>query len=426
VNSQDFLDECVAIAKRDETGPGYHKGQVIDTGFPPPDNSHLSLPQDFDADFEANSSSYYFGLPSIPVLVYRTGDPPTRFTGPKAYRLPKEAMPVFDHPIVDAWDELGPQVPDYLDSVNVTWTTIDVVRFLEAEVDIISPPVLWIGVKPGSLSREDAEVAAIGCEELLKKFELTDVEVAFRESVFTRSARHHWQLLKCVSSFHATADVRSPLTPALGLQIAARATPFTEGTGALYICEGGDSTKVFVLTARHVVLPQNAWPNELYTHNVSQPRHDVLHLGCQAFQDVLVSITAKIKRHAFMVNHYNEQLKELATRVAGDDEDDVAQAKKEWTKVEGLLLETKEVIDTLNEFDTQVRLSSFPDVLGHIAYSPPISVGTGTKRFTEDWALIELNDKKIDWKTFKGNAIDLGVFRSMSPRSFSLTVISRH
>ena len=77
-------------------------------------------------------------------------------------------MPVFDHLIADAWDELGPLVPDYLDSINVTWTTIDVVRLAEEEKEP-GPPVLWIGVKPGSLSREDAQVATVGCEGLLKK-----------------------------------------------------------------------------------------------------------------------------------------------------------------------------------------------------------------------------------------------------------------
>ncbi|KIL61734.1 hypothetical protein M378DRAFT_187503 [Amanita muscaria Koide BX008] len=378
--SPDFLTTCIIRAKQDST--------------------------------ISPSASYYFGLPSKPILVYRTGTPWKRPTGPEAYRIPKEARPVFDHPIADAWDELGPQVPDYLDSVKVMWTTIDIVRFAEVEKDP-GPPVLWIGVKPGSLSRKDAEVAAIGCEGLLKKFEITNIEVAFRESLFTRLAGPKGpQLLKYVSSLHATADVRSPLTPALGLRIAAQATPYAEGTGALYIRESSNSKRVFILTARHVVLPPNAWPNKLYTHkNVSQPRHNVLLLGSKAFQDVLESIMVRIGQHAIMVSHYNNQLRELATGVAGDDEDDVIQANRERTKVESLLQEAKAAIDTLNEFHTEVTKywsAESQRALGHIAYSPPISVGTGTKCFTEDWALIELDGEKIDWKAFKGNVIDLG------------------
>ncbi|KAH9981982.1 hypothetical protein BJV74DRAFT_895767 [Russula compacta] len=337
---------------------------------------------------------FYFGLPSKPVLVYRTGTPFKRPTGPEAYHVRREVRPVFDHPIADAWDELGPLVPDYLDSI----------KHKES-----GPPVLWIGVKPGSLSREAAQVAAIGCEGLLKKFELTDVEVAFRESVFTRSARAGPQLLKYASPFPfcATADVCSPLTPALGLQIAAQDTPHVEGTGALYIRESSDSTKVFVLTARHVVLPPNAGPNELYTRKdvrPRQPRRDVLLIGSKAFQQVLKSTMVKIRADAFMVDHYNDQLEELAMRVPGgkEDQDQVAywQDKKE---------QAKKAIDTLDEFHTEVTKNwSIEEhrILGHIAYSPPISVGTGAKRFTEDWALIELDREKIDWSTFKGNVID--------------------
>lgn len=56
-----------------------------------------------------------------------------------------------EHPIADVWNDLGLQVVEYLDSVNVTWTTIDPVRFTEAEKDA-GPVFLWVDVKPGSLS----------------------------------------------------------------------------------------------------------------------------------------------------------------------------------------------------------------------------------------------------------------------------------
>lgn len=196
-----------------------------------------------------------------------------------------QARPICEHLIADVWDELGPQVPEYLDSVNVT-------RFAEVEKDA-GPVFLWVGVMSGSLSCKNAEVAAIGCKKLL--------EVAFRESLFTWSASS--QLLNYVPSVHATADVRSPFTPALGLQIATRAAPHFEGTGGIYICEG---ERVFVLTARHVVFPLNAGRNELYScKKVGQPRHDVLLLGSKALQDVLNSIMVRVGRQAILVDHYN-------------------------------------------------------------------------------------------------------------------------
>jgi hypothetical protein len=203
------------------------------------------------SDPEYEALAYYAGLPSAPqaVLVCRTGNTSwKRPTGPEAYRVLMEAKPVFDHQIATVWDNLGPKVPDYLDSVGVTWSSIDVVRFANVGEDSGSV-VLWIGVKPQCLSGEDARLAVIGCRGLLRKFEITDADVEFRESVFTRSAgpKH----LGRVPSYDATADVRGPLTPALCLPIASRATPYTEGTGGIYISEGGDSKRVFVLTARH-------------------------------------------------------------------------------------------------------------------------------------------------------------------------------
>jgi hypothetical protein len=44
---------------------------------------------------------YYSGLPSNPLLVYRTGTTPWKQpTGPEAYRVLKEVKPVFGHEIV--------------------------------------------------------------------------------------------------------------------------------------------------------------------------------------------------------------------------------------------------------------------------------------------------------------------------------------
>jgi hypothetical protein len=197
--------------------------------------------------------------------------------------------------------------------------------------------------------------------------------------------------------------VRGPLTPTPGLQIAARDTPDAEGTGALYIRDG---TKVFVLTARHVVLPPNAaGPNrdELYDRRdedatTTEPRRDVLILGSKAFQKVLKSIEDKVRGHTFMVNHYTDRLEsELENRA----------------ELEKRLQESKEPIDPLNELHADVTNNWSAEsqrILGHIVYSPPISVSTGTNTFTEDWALIELDNEKIDWKTFRGNVIDLGMY----------------
>ncbi|KAH9164036.1 hypothetical protein EDB89DRAFT_2142029 [Lactarius sanguifluus] len=343
-------------------------------------------PQLTDSDFEAHSD--YYGLPSHPLSVYHTGDLCKR-TGPDTQRVPKELRPICEHPIADVWRELGQQIYQYLDSVNVKWTTIDPVRFAEVEKEA-GPLFLWVGVKPGSLSRKDAEGAAIGCKKILKESNLTDVEIAFRESVFTRSTGP--RLLNYVPSSHATADVRSPLTPALGLQIAARHTPRCEGTGALYIREAQCLTSS-TLTRLAAIEQVNLVAT-------------VLLLGSKRYPGVLESVEDKIKRQVTLVHECGVKLRRLGA--AGGDDDARARERGELM---ALLEEAKTVIETLNVLHHEVTESwgtVSQRVLGHIVHSPPLSVGVGPKLFSEDWALIELHSEKIDMATFKGNVIDLG------------------
>ena len=127
---------------------------------------------------------------------------------------------------------------------------------------------------------------------------------------------------------------------------------------------------------------------------------------------------------AISVDMYKDRLENLG-ETGKDDSDALAKTQQ----LKSQLQTEEEAINALNEFHSEVAKYWIGDsqrVLGHIAHSPPISVSTGPKRFTEDWALIELHNQKIDWEFFQGNVIDLGTFRSISPRSSSLTIISRH
>ncbi|KAI9438817.1 hypothetical protein H4582DRAFT_2146717 [Lactarius indigo] len=397
---------CIDLARQDTIG---FPPTFSDCGFTEGFADYAETPHWHpltDSNFDTYSD--YYGLPSRPISVYRTGERWKRPTGLEAYRVPKELRPICEHPIADVWRELGQQVYQYLDSVNVQWTTIDPVRFAEVEEDP-GPLFLWVGVKPGSLSRENAEVAVVGCKKILEEFNFIDVEIAFRESAFTRSTGP--RLLDYAFDLDPTVD------------IAARHTPCFEGTGGLYICEGGESQRIFVLTARHVVLPPNAVRNELYVHKTrdkrpGQRRREVLLLGSKRYQGVLVSIMAKIGNQALMIDYYKNQLQHIGE--ASKNNDAQAKVRKYF---QGLLETAEESIETLNEFHTEVTKSwsiESQRVLGHIVLSPPISVGIGPKLFTEDWALIELHDEKIDWTTFMGNGIDLGT--KMSPGNFMFKI----
>lgn len=70
----------------------------------------------------AESQAYYAGLPSEPILIYRTGkeqwSPPR---GPEAYRRLKELREVFNHSITKVWhDGLAWKVVSVLDKYKVS------------------------------------------------------------------------------------------------------------------------------------------------------------------------------------------------------------------------------------------------------------------------------------------------------------------
>ncbi|KAN0113531.1 hypothetical protein V8E52_007595 [Russula decolorans] len=247
---------------------------------------------------------------------------------------------------------------------------------------------LWIGVVPRSLSFEDAQAAAVGCKQILANADFPDIEIAFRESLYIRSSGP--RLLEHDPSEDPIADIRCPFTPSLGIQTAPKDTPHFGGTGALYLRESSQSERVFLLTARHVALPPPAHSNQFYScKKLSQRRVDIVVLGSKAYTDALEGMMGKIGRELIFIR--------TRTRAREDYQTKLAKARR--------------TISDMNDFhgDT-TKYWSIPSqrVLGYVLHAPPISLPTGPKKLTEDWALIDLDLDKIDWATFKGNVVYLG------------------
>ena len=143
------------------------------------------------------------------------------------------------------------------------------------------------------------------------------------------------------------------------------------------------------------------------------PRKYVQLLGTRAFDKLLASIKLRIGRHGIMVEIYKGQIEKLEVRVDGDDESDVAEAKKELRKIRSLLDEADEAIKDLERFYETVKKEwSKPEeqrTIGHIRYSPAVAFNVGPEGFTEDWDAFELDGPKFK-DAFKGNLIDLGAF----------------
>ncbi|THU87885.1 hypothetical protein K435DRAFT_762286 [Dendrothele bispora CBS 962.96] len=418
------------------------------------DDSDITQTKDIPEHISSYPGAFsdFYGLPSCPISVYRTGDEWPVPKGPQAQRVPREARPVCNHPIQDVWTALGTQVYQFLDSNKIFWSTIDLVRFAEKEGEA-GPLYLWVGVNPGSLSLEDAKAAAVGCKKILAQF--PDIEIAFRESVYTRSA----QLLK-YDSFDPIADISSPFTGVLGVQIAPKNTPY-EGTGALYLCEGGQSNRVFLLTARHVALPPKHYStNELYQYDDSQPSQEILILGNEAYSDARKYMCTEIEKEEILCDILQRKLAALEKNET-----------KNTTQVEACqvhqvnLRNTKSTITATRKFHSDIDKDWGEEdqrVLGRVVYAPPISgvsvdppisaapvdpstptalvdppisavpvdlpssaapvdppisavpgdppisAVPGPKHYVEDWALIEIDRNKVDWNNFKGNVVYLG------------------
>jgi hypothetical protein len=402
--TSDFISSCIEIAKHQ---PSRSSPTTI---VSPPRSSPLTLPSPLS---EKEAKFYYAGLPSAPVLVARTST--TRWeapTGPEAYSKVKELRAVGNHPLKETWeDNLALKLHALLESMKVKWTSTDVVRIGNAG-DSSAPVILWIGVIPASLTGNDGVIVASKCRGLLVEHNIADVDVEIRESVVTLSAGP--KFLPSVYSSDPTVDVREPLTTTLGLPICAKAMSYAEGTGGFFIAEGGNAKRLLLVTARHVVFKPDKNENEPFERkNDSQPRYDVALFGEASFQKYLESIKIEIGGKALIAQYHEGRIKVIEGK--GDPA-----ANEERQKAQVELNEARGAMEQLNTFYQKVSTewaTLDSRVLGHVILSPPIGVGVGSEKYTEDWAVIEIDASKVDASNFKGNAIDLGT--RISPEDFT-------
>ena len=129
-------------------------------------------------------AKFYYGSLDL-VLVARTSTTPWEApTDPEA--CIKELRPGSHPALRKVWNsDLGPKVCTLLKSMEVKWTSINIVRIVTDE-EYLAPVILWIGVRPASLSGKDGVAMASKCRELLVEYDIDDVDVEIHESVVTR------------------------------------------------------------------------------------------------------------------------------------------------------------------------------------------------------------------------------------------------
>ncbi|KAJ1301685.1 hypothetical protein OPQ81_008921 [Rhizoctonia solani] len=358
---------------------------------------------------------YYDGVPSRPVFVYGTHKEQSPACQPRARCRQKELYTVFGHPLANLRNNgLWAGVVEIMGVHGVFFTTLDVIRFKavegnkvpwddeDAEEDgeeensevkeaIVGPVTIWVGV-PTNTPPTIAHNAAQDVLALLERCHITDVIVEFRESYYHTKTGP--RLLRPVGDLDALVDVISPLTPALGLGINA-------------VALGPHMPSCFV------------WPNEPNNDYVYRPAgapsRNVLLLGQKAYNELVLSIKLKIGDLAITARRWEKQIEGFKTREGGIDADHAKQARNERVATEKLLRKAKADMEELIGFQRRVE-NDWNDkknrVLGRVLCSPATALGVGDQRFTEDWAIFEVDRDKLG-DGFEGNKVDLGT--KMSP-----------
>jgi len=198
--------------------------------------------------------------------------------GPEAQGIVREARPVYRHAIGRTWPSIGKRIYHALDSIGVKWTSINPLAYADAgEAKPFCSLILSIGVKPHSLLYDAAVDTAAVVKNILAEAGFPAIEVAFVESVVTRSVAASPKLLSFDPLLDDVPDLRKPFTTALGLSIAPLKYPHLEGTASLYFRLGKNNKWTAILTCAHVARPPTVYANTVMTCNSSRAWLVVLH-----------------------------------------------------------------------------------------------------------------------------------------------------
>lgn len=221
----------------------------------------------------------------------------------------------------------------------------------EAAKATISPVTIWIGVFPNSTSATAAHDAAEVVLALLKDYQILDVDIEYRESVYTREAGI--TLFKPIENaeLDPLVDFVSPLTPSLGLSISTKTRPDVQGTMALYLAEGGDRNRLLGLSCRHVLIGREEG-NFDYARHPSGPAKEVIFFGRKDLANLETKITSTIEEHRILIEDWEdriENLEEKANSANAMDAEDIKSTQKNFHRlVEGAEKEVKALEVLLN------------------------------------------------------------------------------
>lgn len=372
---------------------------------------------------EYEKTTYYNGITgngSHPPLVYRSDFLTTPFPKPGAGRhapIPvKTLRGVFDTPLNEVWDTVGPQIRDLIKAHKIQWSSIDPARFFthtplgEKGKGSLGPVVVWVGVLPGSTSPDTAHDVSQQILTLLRKNGAEDVVVEWREAVPQRLAGP--PLMSYAFDSDPTHYVRRFLTALLGVPLAIEDTEDEDSQGTLTLWfhenkdkNGDPSDKVYGVSNCHVLRKHTTVD---YVHRVGAAKNHVCVCGMRRFQRGLEEITEAVAHHGIVAYLYARNIIRLQAREEQDLEnaDDIWQTQRLLDIENDTITRLKELHDTATKEWSDIKL--YRDI-GHIHYAPAIKVDEGRTRYTTDWAAFLAVEAKVR-NAFEGNVVDLGAF----------------
>jgi hypothetical protein len=284
---------------------------------------------------------------------------------------------------------------------------------------VTTPVTIWVGVLPDTLTGEVAFHFSNDILDLLKEHGISDVDVAYRESVARGFSGP--ELFAPVADFDPLKAVIDPMTTALGLPIAGLKTLRSQGTMGFYFRVG---KYLYAVTARHILFPEDEGNNPYsyvgtffsrenehnfdYTYKAG-PKKEVALMGTNAFTNFLISIQGHISTMNIMVDVLEKWVTVLTVRSGGGGPN-AEQAARELVETQRELSETRTATEELKKFFVKMKKQwTIPKdwVIGHIVWAPPISVFTAPHSYTKDVCAVKLNKKKSS-QSFGRNALDLG------------------
>ena len=389
------------------TGSKQHgDGLILSDDIPPPGSQFVVT------KFE--SQVYYKGLPSQPPLIATTIPGPIEVpTGMEAYSILKQLRCIGDHPLALVWDAgLALELRHALNTMGLDWTSLDLVRIGKVG-EHSCPAIVWIGVKPGTLTFERGSEVAINCQKLVNNsVGVGSHYVEIRESCVMRYAGNRF--LDPVPFSHPTFTARNPYTATLGIPISPKQRPRYEGTGGLFLSAGGDDKNLYFMTARHVILPDYNNDNEEYYHqNNCKRSEEVLLLGDEASTGSVSAILYEIREQRCEALAARKRIALVQDLNDGQSVRECEEAEKDHDKA---LKGIGELQALHREINTH-WMENERRVFGELIWAPPITFSTEPNQYTLDLAIIKIHAGKLDTKNYRGNTINIG--KKYSPLEFT-------